>query len=67
MTQKEKLDSYIRTYQKGAFLIDAGFGKWTVAGNKHQYAAIARKAILLGMKVRFIDAEDCFQSMQVFY
>lgn len=55
LTPLEKLRSYVRTYQDGASIIDDGFAQWLVVGTTPQKASIARKAIILGMKVNFSD------------
>lgn len=64
----DKLWIYVRTYQKGVRLVDDGFCKWRVHGNRQQQAAIAKKAILLGMRVGFSeDTGDPWKQMFVKY
>ena len=58
LTPLEKLRSYVHTYHNGASVIDDGFAQWLVTGTTQQKASIARKAIILGMKVNFSDSLD---------
>jgi len=60
MTPCEKLRSYVHTYLKDAYIIDAGFAKWEVEGTIEQKAKIAKKAILLGMKVNFVSVYEMY-------
>lgn len=40
---------------------------YTTVACRSSQADIAKKAILLGLKVRFVNASDVFRSMQVYY
>lgn len=54
MALAQKLWHYILTYIPDSNLIDAGFCKWEVyCPTRKGRAKIARKAILLGMKIEF--------------
>lgn len=54
MTAYKKLRNYINAYIPDSHLIDGGFCKWEVyCPTKEGRAKIARKAILLGMKIEF--------------
>lgn len=40
---------------------------YTIVANRSSQAEIAKKAIMLGLKVKFVNAYDVFRSMQVYY
>jgi len=53
MTPCEKLRSYVDIYIKDAYIIDYGFAEWIVEGTIEAKAKIAKKAIMLGLLIKF--------------
>lgn len=63
----KKLNSYINRYQRGCRMEKVTSRTYTIVANRSSQAEIAKKAIMLGLKVKFVNAYDVFRSMQVYY
>lgn len=63
----DALQKYIARYLKGAHLKDIGHNRWCAVGCQYEQAHIARKAISVGLYVRFIRSEpDPYHAMIVY-
>lgn len=63
----KKLNYYINRYHRGCRLEKVTSRTYTIISNRQAQADIARKAILLGLKVKSVNAYDVFRSLQVYY
>lgn len=63
----QKLNNYINRYQRGCIMQKVTERRYTIVACRTSQADIARKAILLGLKVKSVNAYDVFKSLQVYY
>lgn len=63
----KKLNSYINRYQRGCRMEKVTNRTYTIVANRSSQAEIAKKAIMLNLKVKSVNAYDVFRSLQVYY